>query len=254
MSNFHRVWIASGIISGAGIATADALLYEHNPLALILTGVLTGTLSGFILGFIAHNLFRSKKGFCLRIIGIVILLVVIGFILNIGYFIGVSKIPHGQWSQLPSPPEKPVRFLGQSGFNFFGGIIYVETGTKNIYSFSCYSLNPCDWKKVDNLPSGPEKNIEVCPPGSKWSYATPLLLFKKVIDRFKVNICGADYTIQQDWIIVDDGTIWYWDRYFSAMEPIFFIAASLIISVLAGILGSLVLLIKRKKHEITIEA
>ncbi len=250
MKNLYKVWIASGVFTGAGIGAIDALLYEHDLVALILTGILTGTMSGFVLGSIAHNLSRSVKWFCLRVFGIAIILVIIGFILNIGYSIGLSKIPHGQWQQLPSPQEEPTRFLGQSGFNFFGGIIYVEAESKNIYSFSCYSLNPCEWKKVGNLPSGPEKSIQVCPPGSKGSYITPLVLSKKVIDRFEVNICGADYTIQQEWIILNDGTIWYWERYFSSLEPLFLIAASFVVSLLAGIGGSSTMLIRKKKFEI----
>ena len=72
------------------------------------------------------------------------------------------------------------------------------------------------------------------------------MLFKQVIDRFEVKICGADYTNQLNWIILNDGTVWFWDRWFSAYEPIFFIGASLLISLIAGIISGFVLMMQKR--------
>lgn len=119
MGNFQRVWIVSGIIFGLGMSALDAFLYDRNLLFILLVGVVSGSVSGLCFGVIAHYLSRSENTSCLT----GFLLTLAGFLLGIGSFIGLGKLPHGQWEQIISPPEKSVRFIGQSAFTFWGGSV-----------------------------------------------------------------------------------------------------------------------------------
>ncbi len=207
MNNFQRVWIVSGVIFGLGMIVLDSFLFGCRFPINVLTGMGWGIVSGLILGILAQLLFHSEKKSCFRHISTALLLTVAGFFLGIGSYIGLNKLPHGQWEQIISPPEKPVRFLGQSAFNFWGGSIYIVSENGNIYSYTCDSENPCNWSKSETPPSEPKESSLSCSAGDKGSHPTPLKLFKKVVDAYEVNICGPDYTNQINFIMLDDGTI-----------------------------------------------
>ena len=202
MNNFQRVWLASGVVFGIGISGLDAFLYDRNLIIIAITGLVSGIVSGLIFGFIAHLLFCPEEISCLRNVITASLLTVAGFIIGIGFFIVLEKLPHGQWQQIVSPPEKAVRFIGQSAFTFWDGSVYIESESGNIFSYTCDSVNPCNWAKEETPPSEPEENYWSCPPGYNRSYATPVILFNKVIDSYEVNICGVDYTNQINLIML----------------------------------------------------
>lgn len=248
MNKFQRVWIASGVIFGLGISALDSFLYENNLIFITIAGLVSGIAAGFIFAFIAHLLFRPEKISCLRHITTASLLTVAGFILGIGFFIALENLPHGQWQQIISPPEKAVRFIGQSAFTFWGGSVYIESENGNIFSYTCDSENPCNWAKEETPPSESEGNFWSCPSGYNSSSATPIMLFKRVIDSYQVNICGVDYTNQINLILLDDGTIWVWNRFSSGYNIIFFGPVWLIVSSGAGFLGYIALLIRRGKR------
>jgi hypothetical protein len=249
MSNFRRVWIVGGIIFGLGMIMLDILTYDQqNWLAAIFTGIITGILSGLCLGFVAHHLFRAIKISWVRHIVTALLLTATGLLLGIGSFFILDRIPHGQWEQVtPPPPEKAVSFLEHSKFNFFGGTIYIESENGNIFSYKCPSENPCNWIKENSVPSEPEDNYDVCSPERQLSYIPPMLLFKKVADSARADVCGPDYDIQVNLIILNDGTVWMWEKYFSVYMLVFILPVWLILSLIAGFASYLALLGQKNK-------
>lgn len=248
MNKFQRVWLVSGVIFGLGIIALDITLYDEKLIISIITGSVSGIGAGLIFGFIAHLMSGREKISCVRHISTALLLTVTGLFLGIGSFYVLGSIPHGQWEQILSPPEKAIRFVGQSDVTFWGGSVFIESESGHIYSYNCDSENPCNWTKEEILPGEPEENFWSCPSGYKGSHATPLILFKKVIDSYEVNICGIDYTNQINMILLDDGSIWVWNRFSSVNEIISFVPKWLIVSSGAGFSGFIALLVRKRKH------
>jgi hypothetical protein len=238
----------SSIIFGIGTGALDAFLYDSQPVVIVLTAIVFGVAAGLLLSIVARLLFRSKKISFFGHISKALSLTSAGLILGIGTLIGLEILPHGQWEQIISSPEKPVRFLGQSAFNFWGGSIYIESENGNIYSYKCDSANPCSWTKEGTPPGTPEKNVWSCRAEYVGSHMTPLMLFKKVVDSYQVNICGADYTNQINFLLLDDGTIWVWNNFSSSIYDLMYaLPVWLIVSSVAGFLSYIVWLIQTKQ-------
>jgi hypothetical protein len=116
MNNMLKVWIVSGILVGLVMGAFGIVYYGDPWLMVLLVGGMSGIVFGFCLGVIANVLTRSGQSGCIC----AFLLMLAGFILGPVLFFAVDQLPHGQWSQHLSPPEKAVRFVGQSAFNFWG--------------------------------------------------------------------------------------------------------------------------------------
>jgi hypothetical protein len=116
MNNMLKAWIVSGTLLGLGMGVFGIVYYVDHWLMILLVGGMSGIIFGFCLGVIANVLTRSGQSGCVC----AFLLMLAGFFLGLVLFLGVHQLPHGQWWQLVSPPEKAVRFVGQSAFNFWG--------------------------------------------------------------------------------------------------------------------------------------
>lgn len=250
MNRFLIVSIVSGVIFGIGIGALDDLLYDDNWLGTVLVGLFSGLLFGLFLGFIARILSHIKTASCLRHLLTAFSFTVAGLLLGIVLFIGINELPHGQWGQVMPPPEKPVLVLGQSAFTYWGGSIFIESEEGNIFSYMCDTENPCKWNKEEFPPIKPEETLWSCPPDYKGSYIAPTILFGKIVDSYEVNICGVDYTNQINLVILEDGTIWVWNRFSSAIERGFIFPIWLAVSLGASLMGYFASLIGRKKNQV----
>ncbi len=248
MKYSRRVAVVSGIVVGIGVCVLDVYLYEYNWLVIILKGGIFGALFGLCLGFIARAISSVKTKSCLHHLLAVFSLSVAGLLLGIGVIFGLDRLPSGQWYQILPPPEKPVHFIGQSAYTFWGGTFFIESESGNIFSYTCIAEDPCEWKKEEILPGKPEENRWTCPPDYEGSYIPPIILFEKVIDTYQIDICGVDYTIQANLAIRGDGTIWAWTR-FSGNEFFFAIFVWPIVCAGVGFLAYLLMVIRRKKDE-----
>lgn len=236
MNNFRRVGIISGIIFGLGMFALDILLFDsQNWFVAIFLGLITGLLSGLCLWFIAHLLFRTINISWARHTITALLLTTTGILLGLGSFFVMDRIPRGHWIQVePSPSERPDHFLDQSNFNFFGGTVYIMSENGNIFSYKFSSESPPYWKKENSLPDEPEDSYENCPPGRKLTYIPPILLFKKIADSAQIDLCGPDYDIQVNLIILDDGSVWFWQKYETVYMFVFILPIWLMIGFVAG--------------------
>ncbi len=236
MNNFRRVGVISGIIFGSGMFALDILLFDsQNWFFAIFLGLITGILSGLCLRFIAHLLFRIIHSPWVRHTIIALLLITTGILLGLGSFFIMDRIPRGQWIQVePPPPERAEHFLDESNFNFFGGTIYIMSENGNIFSYKFSSESTPHWMKESSLPGEPEDSYEDCPPGRQLKYIPPILLFKKVLDSVQKDLCGPDYEIQVNLIILDEGSVWFWQKYESVYMFVFILPLWLIIGFIAG--------------------
>lgn len=236
MNNFRRVGVISGIIFGLVMFALDILLFDsQNWFFAIFLGLITGLLSGLCLWFIAYLLFRTINisWACHTITAL--LLTMTGVLLGLGLFFIMDRIPRSHWIQVaPPPPERANHFLDQSNFNFFGGTIYIMSENGNIFSYKFSSESPPYWIKESSLPGEPEVSYEDCPPGRKLTYIPPILLFKKIADSAQIDLCGPDYEIQVNLIILDDGSVWFWQKYDSVYMFVFILPLWLIIGFIAG--------------------
>lgn len=248
MHRFRKVFITTSLIFGLATAVINVLFYGSNWLAAIATGLLAGLLYGSILGGCAYLFTRSRKVTLFSRLTLALSLSAVGLISGLIITLGLDKLPREEWSLISSPPEKPMRFIGNSAFNFWGGSVYVETETGNIYSYTCDSSNPCEWKKENALPGEPQQNFWSCPPGYAGGYWTPPI-FKPVRDAYEVNICGVDYTNQINLIILEEGTVWVWNRFSSSMEDMMFFPAWVVASFGAGLSGYITLSFRKDKDQ-----
>lgn len=59
-------------------------------------------------------------------------------------------------------------------------------------------------------------------------------MFKKIADSAQIDLCGPDYEIQVNLIILDDGSVWFWQKYDSVYMFDFILPLWLIIGFIAG--------------------
>jgi hypothetical protein len=144
------------------------------------------------------------------------------------------------WEKIEPCPEKPVEITAYSNFSLSSEIIYVKTDTQSLYSYERAYQKPDIWKKIEAIPN---ESISAYYLEGVKRYKTPDTP-GKVIDNLDVLIQGPDYSLQVDYILIEDGTLWRWDRMTSALDiTVFFVIG--IVGAIASFLSSLTLLIKR---------
>jgi hypothetical protein len=161
-----------------------------------------------------------------------------GFILGMVSFWGMSLIPKGSWQQLEPPPENVIEIMDEGVFNFWGGIISVRTISNRILLYQCVGELPCGWLEPD--PNEPDIDTpnEICTLDRQGKRFPAPLAPGKVVSSRIFDVCGADYTIQYNFILLENGTIWEWDRYWSVYEILLFYPfmgfVGMIVSIISG--------------------
>jgi hypothetical protein len=250
MLRFGKIFIAAWILFTAFAAISLKFLYGGNWLAAILNGLFTGAVFGVILASVAFLLTRYLKFSRGVFILVLVLMSIAGITTSVLIYSILDSIPSTPWEMIhPTPPDKPVAFFGNSMFLIGGGAIYVKTDKSGLFSHECLYENPCEWKKLEAFPEQPEKSgYGTCQEGFEPHYRTPKTPPGKVIDKYVVNYCGADYVIQHNWVLLEDGSIWHWSRYHAAVEFILYVLIG-IVGGITGTLSSFVLLVNRKSKE-----
>lgn len=240
-----RVFLVTSILFGATTLYLYWQGYGLNSISALLI-VVAGLAYGLTLSLCAYFLTKFLKVSLTNFLRVLLVLSVAGLILGTLLLRQVYQIPHGNWTQLQSPPEKPVKFLANSPFDIWGGTIYVETDRGNIFSHTCDEENPCYWKEEESVPKQPAETFWTCPPNHKGEFQTPPAP-GRVLDSREVNVCGVDYGIQINFILLDNGTIWVWNKFSSAIEATSRFLTQSVLSFGIGFLGAFALLVGKAK-------
>ncbi len=218
-----------------------------NWLEAILYSLLVGAIIGLILAAVAFLLTRFLKFSSWIFILVTILMGITGILTSVLFYYILDSIPRIPWEMIqPDPPVKPIEFVGNSSFLIWGGAIFIKTENGDLYSHECIDSEPCTWKKLDAIPDQPYNR---CLKRRVPSYRTPKTPPGKVIDNYVLNYCGPDFSIQHNWLILEDGSIWHWSRYHAALEFFLYVLIG-IIGGISGLLSSFVLLVIRKSKNI----
>lgn len=245
MHRFSVVFLISGLLFSGYIFF---YYWGDSPLMLVPIGLGAGLIFGTILGVVGYGVGRWRANAWLRFIGIFLLVPLIAGGVGEALALVIADLPHGHWRPLAAAPEKPVRFLTNSAFTFWGGSIYVETESGSIWAHSCDSANPCGWQKAEALPPPPEKNFWSCEGRTVSSGLAPPF-FENVHDTYTVNVCGVDYVQHLAFILSETGTIWVWSDFQSALESIGDLMVAGVVSGAIGFLSVFILLAYRRKYK-----
>ncbi len=144
------------------------------------------------------------------------------------------------WQRISNPPEKTAELLD---YDYFAGKAYVRTTSGNIYiCSSSYNANGRGCEKVVQLSEYPPLNS--C---DGKVYPIPKLP-GTVVSKLEVHPCVEDSWVQVNLIVLDDDSIWKWEKIEG--EAIFFGRIFLVgVGAICGVTLSLVsgiLLLKRR--------
>jgi hypothetical protein len=247
MKRFRKVALTTGILFGLGYGLLSAFYYGDSLLAIIIGTLLVCLIAGSIMGGIACLMTIHLKTQWFFHLIIAVTMAIVGLLLGGGFLFAFERLPHGFWIPLKPPPEKPIKFIGNSSFNIWGGSIYVEIDSGNIYSYTCDSENPCDWKletKPLNISTGDE---QLCSSGKIDKYTVLPILGAKVMDSCHIIVPGPDYSSELSFVILDDGSVLSLSRFTTATGLLFVIIIWLIFGLIVGITGYLSLAIRKDK-------
>jgi hypothetical protein len=151
---------------------------------------------------------------------------VVGFLIGCG--LAQSLIAFSQWQAsrdwraIQSPPERPQKLLAVGD-----GGIYVETASA--WTYFCQGGHaagrPCLQVSGEPIREAPACDFEERrrvpkPPGA-------------VVDSLELRTCNEEATFQEAYVLLADGSIWYWSFEWNGLEQTFF-GIFTVVAALAG--------------------
>lgn len=159
--------------------------------------------------------------------------------------------PYGAYTQLEPPPETPTNFVHGSTQNIFGGRIFVQTASGQIYFYDCITYQGCTWEQETPSNSQPDSDasnyLNYCPPNLEVIPLVPPISPVGVKDRIFIRSCGPDYEIQARYILLKNGKIYGWSRYWNPMDVLLGIPVFGLIGFISGLSTAIATLSRRKK-------
>ena len=173
--------------------------------------------------------------------------IIIGALLGIAVF--VFAIFFRPWQQITLPPENAVELLAFHTTGFESGILYIRATSGNVYAYSPFSdgASNVEWRKVEQV--NREESSYECKLG-RFSTPNPP---GRIVSQLESHPCLQDAESQVNYIILEDGSIWKWDKSTGEMDGLLIplgVIVAVIGGALAGVAGvviGLVTLILKKK-------
>ncbi len=151
-------------------------------------------------------------------------------------FLALRFAPLGKWEQVPNPTEKAVRII-----TYDTRSLYVSTESEKIYICDVWG-DICEEVGDQDVVDHPD----LCKSAHQLVPNPP----DKPIDQREFHLCGADMTIQLDYVILDDGTIWEWSNSFGWAEGLIFRALCVSGGAVGFVGGIIYALIKRRRSQV----
>jgi len=149
-----------------------------------------------------------KRLYCRDNLSLIVLATIIGLacgsLLGVVVFVVYPSID-SSWQQISNPPDEAIEILG---YYYLGETVYVRTATGKIYA--CSSPSYKENKGCTELTEvPPELNINV---SCNWKVFPTPKPPGKTIHQFEAHPCIPDSTLQVNHIILEDGSIWKWEK------------------------------------------
>lgn len=173
--------------------------------------------------------------------------IVIGALSGVAVFILAFVFP--VWRPIMMPPENRVDLLAYQNNAFDDNTLYVRTVSGNIYalSSSSYGKSDTEWRRVERV--NQKTNSYECdfsefptpyPPG-------------KIVSQLESHPCVLDSRSQVDHIILEDGSIWKWEKTTGEMDVllapvgVIYVGIGGVLGAIAGILTGFALIRFKKE-------
>lgn len=141
---------------------------------------------------------------------------ILGLVIGPLLFLAYMRLPQGSWQELPSPPERIAHLVTSTPIGLWGGEVYATTADGALYAWVC-EWGKCTWASRDTLPPPPDPEdywSGPCPDGSDKpdEKSHQPRLPGRVAERYATRYCGPDYSLDVFYLLLDDSSLWSWER------------------------------------------
>lgn len=166
-------------------------------------------------------------------------------------FIPAALAPQGVYIQLEPPPEIPTHFVQDSQLNIFGSKIYIQTASGQTYLYDCITYQGCSWTQEIPPNEPPDTysklNQDYCHPDRKIIPFVPPIPPMGVVDTLFIRHCGPDFEIHARYLLLKNGKLYYWYRFWNPLELILGIPVFGLLGFISGVSTAIATSIRRKK-------
>ncbi|MFN8459719.1 MAG: hypothetical protein U0401_34575 [Anaerolineae bacterium] len=114
-----------------------------------------------------------------------------------------------RWERLPPLPQPPLQLVGGAIAGNFRGVVYVKTIDGQVYACRPRETDAC-WLKT-NTPSKGGSEDETCAAYPlRYTVAEPP---GPVKEHLRVQWCHFEAGAQNDFVLLEDGSIWVWQHW-----------------------------------------
>jgi len=160
-----------------------------------------------------------------RFVLIIIVAIIGGYAAGqLTYYLGTR--PFRTWQLYATPDELPTKLLTANEF----GELYIRTAADSVYV--CSNHEECQDFDDKEVP----RSHDLCQSSRRFDPPPPP---EASIDSMELHLCGADVTIQANYVILSDGTIWKWHHTWGWSEglmAVFVFTASAVLIFIIGML------------------
>jgi len=150
--------------------------------------------------------------------------IIIGALLATTVFVFEFVFP--RWIPVMAPPETAVKLLA-----YQGGVLYIRTVSGNVYA---YEASDGRWKRAEQV--DPKASDNECNFGE---FSTPRAP-GKIVSQLESYPCIVDAASQVNLILLEDGSIWKWEKTAGEMDLLFVPIGVIVATVTGGSLGVVV--------------
>lgn len=208
---------------------------------------------GLPLSLFISRFIRKPFGAWWKAILAMVLLLVIGTGLGFASAYVHEYLPAFNWTQIEQSPEPLAELVTTLPVGLFSGGVYGRTASGSLYLHSCY-WGTCGWSKVDQLPVDTDREgywSGKCSPAlqepNRFTLKPPAP--GKVISSFATRYCGPDYHMDTFFILLNDGSVWSWQTFWS----VYVFMQNLTYAAVGGVLAMVWGVIKRKPRPSTVD-
>jgi len=164
---------------------------------------------------------------------------ILGLVAALWLFGKYSRGDFARWHSVGAPPEQAVKILGfdPSSNKNRDAYVYVETTTDKVYTYPCCSLRDAMWQEVELAEDPYYFGVGCFGPYDRRHHPYFANLPAEVVDCQVVNWSWEWFGDISYFVLLDDGTIWWWrdEDLFKFGMFFVFIICGIIIGIMLGI-------------------
>ena len=173
------------------------------------------------------------------------ILLIISFIVAIISYDSLARFPLGNWHKLPDPPEPMQEFELRSKTIISDGNVLVRSEDGDLYFIPCSAGHPCEWEKVDGIPTDTEVGYWPCHTETT-KYPPEPQLEGRIQDIIQYKVCGIDFVIIQSYAIDEHGDLFIHNRWFRPNVELNVFPLTIVVALISSIPGNF--FIKKKTN------